>query len=105
MLPKQPNKDKKDTQHNLAQQQKTNAENYLYELLDKICLSVDIRIDEWELNKELLMTIINSPKAKMQRNRQNFNVYDHCYKMIKILNIKIPAKYGWFTNLDEHIFQ
>ena len=98
-------KNKKDTQIPARQTQKEIAESCLYELLDKICLNVDIQVDEWELNKDLLMAIIKSPKAKKQSNKQNFNAYDNCYSLIKKLDIKITAKYRWFTNLDEHIFQ
>ena len=89
--------------NNDAQSQKDIAEKYLLGLLDKICLTVDIRKDDWELNKDLLMAIIKGYKAKRHKQIALFYAYDQCFSMLEKLNIKISAKFKWFTNLEEHV--
>lgn len=89
--------------NNNNQSQKDIAEKYLLGLLDKICLAVDIRKDDWELNKDLLMAIIKGHKAKRHKSTALFYAYDQCFNMLKKINVKISTKFKWFTNLEEHV--
>lgn len=88
---------------NDQQRQTAAAEKYLLGILDKICLNVDLRKDDWELNKDLLIAISKSYKSKKKKDTALFYSYDQCFSMLKKLNIKISAKFKWFTNLEEHV--
>jgi hypothetical protein len=88
---------------NDQQRQTAAAEKYLLGILDKICLNVDLRKDDWELNKDLLIAISKSYKSKKKKDTALFYSYDQCFNMLKKLNIKISAKFKWFTNLEEHV--
>lgn len=88
-----------------ASKQKKVAETHLNTLLVKICLSAGIQLAEWEINKDLLLAVINSPKATRARIQNQYVAYDSCYKLIKNLNIGVSAKYRWFTNIKEIIQQ
>jgi hypothetical protein len=81
------------------------AERHLYLLLDKICSSVDIQLDDWDVNKDLLYAIIASKKSASLRSWKKYNEYDLSYSLIKKLGIKIDVKYLWFTDIAEHTKQ
>lgn len=85
--------DKKDTQKNLA-------EEYLMHILEKVCLSLNIRIEEWNLDKDLFMAIIKNPKLESAAVRHNLAMYDTCYDMAKKLNIRVNSNLKWFTNIN-----
>jgi hypothetical protein len=85
--------------------QKKIAEAHLDALLVKICLSVGIQLAEWEINKDLLLAVINNPKATKAQAQKQYVAYDSCYKLIKNLNVRVSSKYRWFTNIKEIIQQ
>ena len=90
---KQVDKKDKDTQKQLA-------EEYLMHILEKVCLSLDIRLEEWDLDKELFIAIIKNPKLETVAVRHNLAMYDTCYAMAKKLTIKINPNLKWFTNIN-----
>ena len=93
---------KKENEH-IETERKEIAEKHLRNLLDKVCQSVDIRLSEWDVDKELFLAIINSPKARARKRCQAFVDYDRSYLLLKELDVKIPARYRWFTNIIQHI--
>jgi hypothetical protein len=88
--------------YSLEKGRKREAEKHLYELLDKACQALDICLSEWDVDKNLFMAIINSPKSKLNKKRQLFVDYDNSYRLLEKLSIKTPTKYRWFTNISEH---
>ena len=82
--------------------QKAKAEKYLYELLDKMCSSVDIQLSEWNLDKQLLKAIISSLSAGNKRSIKKSSEYDLSYTLINELGIRVSSKYRWFTNIAEY---
>ena len=82
--------------------QKAKAEKYLYELLDNMCRSVDIQLSEWNLDKQLLKAIINSPSAGNKRSLKKYSEYDLSYSLINELGIRVSSKYRWFTNIADY---
>lgn len=86
-------------------QQTIIAENCLEALLSKMCVNLDIQIQEWSRDKKLLMLILNHPKAYTQTQKMHYAKYDAVYKTIKALNIKISPKYRWFTSITLHLKQ
>lgn len=94
----------KKTKDNLnVTTQTETAEKYLRRLLDKICQAVDIRLSEWDVDKDLFVAVLNSPKQKLLKSYQACADYSECYMLLKELNIKIPAKYHWFANILDYI--
>jgi hypothetical protein len=83
----------KDTQKKLA-------EEYLLHILEGVCLSLNIRMEEWNLDKDLFMAIIKNPKLDSAVVRHNLAMYDTCYAMVKKLNIKINSNLNWFANIN-----
>jgi hypothetical protein len=79
------------------------ADKYLRALLDSACDSIDIQLDEWDMNKELYQTIIKAPKIKSKRSLALFSNFDHCYNLLKELKIRVNVKYKWFTDIQNHI--
>lgn len=79
------------------------AEKYLDRQLDKICLGLNIQVEEWNKDKELLLLILKHPKARSVYQKKRYDQYDTVYKMIKELHIKINPKYRWFTNIATHL--
>ena len=82
--------------------QKAKAEKYLDAQLDKICNSVDIQLSEWNLDKQLLKAIINSPSVGSKRSLKSYSEYDLSYSLIEELGVKVSSKYRWFTNIAEY---
>jgi hypothetical protein len=93
---------KENDDEDIELERKEIAEKHLHDLLDKVCQSVDLRLSEWNVDKDLFLAIINSPKAKARKKCQAFVDYDRSYLLLKKLNIRIPAKYRWFTNITQH---
>jgi hypothetical protein len=83
----------KDTQKKLA-------EEYLMHILNKVCLSLNIRMEEWNLDKDLFLAIVKNPKLNSDAVRHNLAMYDTCYAMTKKLNIRVNANLKWFTNIN-----
>ena len=79
------------------------AEKYLDNLLEELCEKVNLKIADWDLDKNLLKAVITSPKAKTVDCLNLFASYDECYKLLKSLKIKIDPRYRWFTQITEHI--
>lgn len=79
------------------------ADKYLRGLLDKACLSLDIRTADWDLDKTLYASLINSPKIKTKKSLVLFSNFDHCYTLLKELKIDVNIKYKWFTDIHKHI--
>jgi hypothetical protein len=79
------------------------ADKYLRDLLDKACLSVDIQLDEWDMNRTLYKSLIEAPKIKSKKSLMLFSNFDNCYNLLKELNIRVNVKYKWFTDIQNHI--
>jgi REP element-mobilizing transposase RayT len=79
------------------------AEKYLDNLLEQICEKVNLKIADWDLDKNLLKALISSPKTKTVACLNLLASYDECYRLLKSLKIKIDPRYRWFTQITEHI--
>ena len=80
--------------------QKNIVEEHLVHILEKTCLSLNIRLEEWNLDKELFVAIVTNPKVDSAAVRHNLAMYDTCYDMAKKLNIRINTNLKWFTNIN-----
>ena len=86
-----------------ASEQTRAAEKHMTELLDDICEVVDIRLEEWDMNKKLLEAIISSKNSSRKENLSVYEKYDSSYNLIKKLNVRLDSKYRWFTNITDHV--
>ena len=79
------------------------AEKHLLRLLEEVCQAVDIRIADWDVDKELFIAVISSPSEKLNKSIRLLEKYDECYLLLKTLDISVAAKFRWFTNIKEHV--
>lgn len=84
-----------------ADQQKEIAEKHLEDMLDKLCLQLDLQFSEWDINKKLFEAVVKSRKVGGKRAQQICEMYDASYRLIKKLGLKVSSKYRWFTNINE----
>jgi hypothetical protein len=82
-------------------QQKEIAEKHLEETLAKLCVQLDIRLEEWDINKKLFEAVVKSRKIVGKRAQQICEMYDTSYRLVKKLGLKVSSKYRWFTNINE----
>lgn len=81
------------------------AELHIFNILKSICKTLKIPIEEWTVDKNLLIAILKNIDSADNECMTKCMLYDNSYRLAKSLKIKIDPKYRWFLNIKEHIKQ
>jgi hypothetical protein len=88
----------KDDHYRTAQ-----GEQYLYRLLDKMCLTVGLQLAEWDVDegRSLMEAIVDNCNADSKKALKSYEIYDECFHLLKAVGISVNSKYDWFTHLKQ----